>query len=85
MRGYWWRTLGIQIVIGLIAAGPVMVASISTLAAPLVEAVVTSMAAALILPFAATAQTLLYYDLKARNRIDVRPAALDDSEPDLPG
>lgn len=85
VRGYWWRTLGIQLVIGLIAAGPVMVASISTLAAPIVEAVVTSMAGALILPFAAAAQTLLYYDLKARNRIDARPVTLDDSEPDLPG
>ena len=86
VRGRWWRTLGIMLVVGLIEAGPIMVASGTMLAPPLVEAITTSAVAALVLPFATAAQTLLYYDLKARKeQADDITDRLPAAEPDVPG
>lgn len=85
VRTRWWRTLGINLIIVVIALGPSLVASISTLAAPIVEAIVMSLASALVLPFVAAAQTLFYHDLKARIAVAVSAAAINDSEPDVPG
>ena len=71
--GQWWRTLGIVLVISL----SVLPASIFTAnpgALPvLVAATVGSLLLALVLPFVIIAQTLLYFDLKARRTADVRP------------
>ena len=77
VRENWWRTLGILLVIGLIVLGPTALAATSAAASPLVEATVTSVVSALALPFFIAAQTLLYYDLKARNSIDPSPARID--------
>jgi len=71
--GQWWRTLGIVFVISL----SVLPASIFT-ANPgelpvLVAATVGSLLLALVLPFVIIAQTLLYFDLKAREQTDDRP------------
>jgi hypothetical protein len=66
VRGNWWRTLGILIVVALIQLGPITLASASALGPPLLEGTVTALVGALVLPFAVAAQTLLYYDLKAR-------------------
>ena len=43
------------------------------------DGALTGLPASLTLPLAATAQTLLYYDLKARNSVSV-----DDPRPDVP-
>lgn len=86
VRGCWWRTLGILIVIGLMRVVPLsIVAAMTVFAHPVVDGALTGLAASLTLPLAAAAQTLLYYDLKARNVVDVRPAAIDDPQPDIPG
>lgn len=74
VRTHWWRTIGVLLVIVLMVLGPTALAATSAAAPPLVEAAVTSAAGALVLPFAIAAQTLLYYDLKARNAIDLSPA-----------
>lgn len=74
VRGNWWRAFGILVVVALIQIGPVLLASSSALAAPIVEALVTALVSALILPFAIIAQTLLYYDLKTRSVADASPA-----------
>jgi hypothetical protein len=84
-RGMIWRVAGILLAIGLIQLGPLLLASASMLAAPIVEGLITSGVSALILPFGVAAQTLLYYDLKARHAVDdARPAGIDDPEPDVP-
>ena len=70
VRDNWWRVLGIMLVVTLIQLGPVLIASSSAAAPPLVEATVTGLATALVLPFAIIGQTLLYYDLNARRAID---------------
>jgi hypothetical protein len=84
VRCQWWRTLAVILVVSLIAAGPPLIAEASALAAPLVEATVTSAASALVLPFAVAAQALLYYDLKARSAVDIHPPAVNDPRPDVP-
>jgi len=67
VEGQWWRTLGCWLVIWLIAVLPVAVASgVARLTPILVGSIVSATAAALILPFFITAQTLLYFDLKLR-------------------
>ena len=85
VRGSWWRSLGILIVIGLMRVVPLsIVAAITVFAHPVVDGAFTGLAASLTLPLAAAAQTLLYYDLKARNSVDLRPAPVDDPQPDAP-
>jgi hypothetical protein len=74
VRGAWWRVFGIIIVITMIQLGPVALGSLFAAAPPLVEATVTSLVGALVLPFAVIAQTLLYYDLKARKHAAIGPA-----------
>jgi hypothetical protein len=86
VRDSWWRTAGIVLVIALIQFGfTVSAAGASAYAPPLVDGAVSGLVNALILPFAVTAQTLLYYDLKARHAIDNAPPAVDAPEPDIQG
>jgi hypothetical protein len=86
VRGHWWRTLGIVVVISLLRIVPVSFLAAATIYAhPVVDGAITGLAAALTLPLAVGAQTLLYYDLKARNAVDLRPAAIDTPGPDVPG
>ena len=70
----WWRVFGIMIVVTLIQLGPIGLAALSSAAPPLVEATITSVVGSLVLPFAVIAQTLLYYDLKARKHAALGPA-----------
>ena len=85
VRGRWWRTLGIMLVVGLIELGPILLASITSLAPPLAEAITTSVVAAAVLPFATSAQTLLFYDLKARKQqADVIADRVSAAEPNVP-
>lgn len=85
VRGYWWRTLGIMLTVVAIALGPMLLASFAVFAPPLVEAVVTSTAFALLLPFLVTAQTLLYYDLRARKVSHVDVDGVPAPEQDVQG
>lgn len=74
VEGTWWRVFGIMVVITLIQLGPLGLAALSSAAPPLIEATVTSLVGSLVLPFAVAAQTLLYYDLKARKHAALGPA-----------
>ncbi|MHB8376223.1 MAG: hypothetical protein ACYDEB_04635 [Dehalococcoidia bacterium] len=84
VRGRWWRTFGILVVITLIQLGPLLLSTAATLAPTLVAAIVTSVVSAFVLPFAVTAQTLLYYDLKARMQADAGTDRLPAPEQDVP-
>ena len=61
--------------IGLIAIGPLMLASSAALLPVLPSTIIISTVVALVIPFILSAQTLLYYDLKARKQVaaDVSP------------
>jgi hypothetical protein len=85
VRGSWWRTFGVLLVIALIQLGPLLLASAATAGPPIVAGGVTSAVSALVLPFAVAAQTLLYYDLKARTTDgDGGADRLSPSEQDVP-
>jgi hypothetical protein len=79
IRGQWWRTLGITIVVTLIMLGPYMLASLANALPPLAASAIISSVSALVLPFAIIAQTLLYYDLKTRKHLAGLPAEGDVS------
>jgi hypothetical protein len=84
--GSWWRTLGIVIVIGIITQVPQqMVAFVFFLAPVAVSGSVSSIASAALLPFAITAMTLLYLDLRTRNEAaviaELPPPGVDDEPP----
>ena len=67
VSGYWWRTCGILLTIGVLAALPVIVTAIIFALAPvLVWTIIFPIMAALVLPFAGAAYTLLFFDLQAR-------------------
>ena len=85
VREYWWRTLGILIVIALIQLGPILLSQSATLLPPLAASAIIAAVFALVLPFSVTAQTLLYYDLKARKQDDLSADRLPPAEPDVPG
>ncbi len=75
VKGLWWRTFGILLVIGIIAIGPLLLSSSATLLPVLPATIIVSVVVAFVLPFIITAQTLMYYDLKARKQPapDVNP------------
>jgi hypothetical protein len=65
--GSWWRTFGINLLIGIITAVPGgIVSALFVLAPPLVSGTVNALVNAALLPFSITAMTLLYTDLKTR-------------------
>lgn len=70
VRGYWWRTLGILLVAGLIQLGPLMIVAGAAALPPLADATIAAAVSALVLPFSVAAQTLLFYDLLARKDDD---------------
>ncbi len=78
VKGAWWRTFGILIVIVLVVIGPSVLASAAQALPALAAATIASAAAALIIPFGVAAQTLLYFDLRARK------AASEIALPELP-
>jgi hypothetical protein len=84
-RGMWWRTFGILLVVALIQLGPILLSQSAVLLPPLAASAIIASVFALVLPFSVTAQTLLYYDLKARKQDDVHPDRLAAAEPDVPG
>jgi hypothetical protein len=66
VRGAWWRTFGVLLVLFAIEAGFTSLGTIAAPLPPLAAATISGVIAALALPFSFAAQTLLYYDLKAR-------------------
>jgi hypothetical protein len=67
VEGSWWRTLGIWILITVIAiVPPAVVGALFILAPPVVSGTASATANAALLPFAVTAATLLYVDLQVR-------------------
>lgn len=66
VRGQWWRTLGIIVLIQFVAAAPVSALTAARVLPLLAAATIESLGLALVLPFLIAAQTLLYYDLRAR-------------------
>lgn len=85
-RGNWWRVFGTLVVVVLIELGPITIAAAIALALPpLGAAAITSIVFAFVIPFPVAAQTLLYYDLKARKQADVSADRLSAAERDLPG
>jgi hypothetical protein len=84
VKGNWWRTLGIMLVIVIVFVGPSIIAGPATLLPPLPAATILGLVIALTMPFLVTAQTLLYYDLKARNTPDVATDGVPPAEPDVP-
>jgi hypothetical protein len=80
VKGQWWRTLGVLLVSALVVFGPIVVAAGIAVALPaLGAATIEAVALAFALPFLMSAQTLLYYDLRARKDA---PAAPMPPEPD---
>jgi hypothetical protein len=79
----WWRTAGVLVTILLIQLGPLIIAGAATAGPPIVAGGVSSVVSALVLPFVVTAQTLLYYDLKARLHDDAGADRLAPAEQDV--
>jgi hypothetical protein len=81
VRGNWWRTFAIltAITIVVVVPGPIIALALLLFASPPVTDMVYTVNAALyslvLLPFAFTASTLLYSDLKARQDPDVPPSS----------
>jgi len=79
VRGNWWRTFAIltAIIIVVVLPGPIIAMALLLFASPPVTDMVYTVNAVLysllLLPFAFTASTLLYSDLKARRNLDVPP------------
>lgn len=75
VKGQWWRTLGILLLVIIIMIGPLLMASSAALLPVLPATIIISVVAAFVIPFFVSAQTLLYYDLKARKQVpaDVSP------------
>ncbi len=83
VKGQWWRTFGIILVVTLIALGPTLIAQTATLGPAIIDGLVTSVVSAFVMPFVLTAQTLLYYDLRARKQVDAGTDRLSPPEQDL--
>jgi|CXWL01.1.fsa_nt_gi hypothetical protein len=69
VRGSWWRTLAIMLMLALITVGPFIAASPAARLDPLAAAAIIGLVQAATLPFYAIGQTLLYYDLKTRTAV----------------
>ncbi len=69
VKGYWWRTLGILLVLGLLASLPsAAVALIFSSAAVVAASLASAVVAVIVFPFSAVATTLLFFDLQSRER-----------------
>jgi len=69
VKGQWWRTFGILLVVWLLAGLPaIAVAILFEPAAVIASGLASAAVAVIILPFVAVASTLLYYDLRSRER-----------------
>jgi hypothetical protein len=69
VEGSWWRTLGILIMVGILASLPAAAVSLVFVAAsPVAANLASAVAAVVAFPFSAGAITLLFFDLQSRER-----------------
>ncbi|HYM14785.1 MAG TPA: glycerophosphoryl diester phosphodiesterase membrane domain-containing protein [Dehalococcoidia bacterium] len=66
VKGRWWRTLGVLLLIVMVAFVPLIAIGAASLLPTLAATTIASAGLALVLPFIVSGQTLLYYDLRAR-------------------
>jgi hypothetical protein len=67
VKGSWWRTFGIVIVISLLAAVPSYgVAALFAWTSPIASALISAVITTIVLPFTAGAFTLMFFDLSSR-------------------
>lgn len=67
IKDNWWRTCGILVSVGVLAAAPVVVTVVIFALAPvLVWTIILPIMTVVVLPFAGVAYTLLFFDLQAR-------------------
>ncbi len=89
VKGQWWRTFGILLMIVIVAIGPSLMASAAQVLPALAAATITSAVLAITIPFLVAAQTLLYYDLRARKappvQIEVPVDVAEIEAPDASG
>jgi hypothetical protein len=72
IKGSWWRTFGIVIVISLLAAIPSFgVGALFAWAAPIASALISAVITTIVRPFTAGGFTLLFFDLSSRESQDV--------------
>jgi hypothetical protein len=65
--GRWWRTLGLWLVLSIVAFVPAaLISTFFLLTPPVIYGTVTAVVNALVLPFFVTGLTMLYFDLKER-------------------
>ena len=75
VRGSWWRTFGIVIVISLLAAIPSYgVAALFAWTSPIASALISAVITTIVLPFTAGAFTLMFFDLSSRRSQNVSVA-----------
>ncbi|MEX2246135.1 MAG: hypothetical protein WEC75_05565 [Dehalococcoidia bacterium] len=70
VRGRWGQVLRTLLSIVFVTGVPIVLATVSTLAAPVVDVIVTAAVSSLMLPFAVTAMTLLYLQLTTTGEND---------------
>jgi hypothetical protein len=69
VQGCWWRTLGILLILGLLASLPsAAIALVFSAATPIAASLASTVVAAIVFPFSASATTLLFFDLQSRER-----------------
>ena len=67
VKGSWWRTFGIVIIVSLLAAIPSFgVGALFVWATPIASALISAVIATIVRPFTAGAFTLLFFDLFSR-------------------
>jgi hypothetical protein len=75
VKGHWWRTLGIILVVGILGGLPaIAVSSLLSSASPIAAALGGAVAGIVALPFTSIGHTLLFFDLSSRGRKDVSSA-----------
>ncbi|MBI5285849.1 MAG: hypothetical protein HY874_12235 [Chloroflexi bacterium] len=82
VKGQWWRTFGMLVVITLIGTGPLLLARAVSLLPALPSSAILAALVALTLPFLVAAQTLLYYDLRARKAAADAPLPVLEPSPE---
>lgn len=69
VKGHWWRTFGILLVVSLLASLPaIAIGILFAPAAAIASGLASAVVAVIVLPFVAGASTLLYFDLRSRER-----------------
>ena len=84
VKARWWRTFGVLL---FVLAPVITVTGLQSApwALGLIPLTLLGLAFSVVMPYVVTAQTLLYYDLKARKQADLSTDRLSAPEQNLPG